>query len=84
MLSHIIYSLSFKMVYIVYLGQKRGARAPWAPSKSATGVAWPTQLLFIYLYGRVYVLTRVATRVVDRTCARIIALERDSTYSGRF
>ena len=24
MLSHIIYSLSFKMIYIVYLGQKRG------------------------------------------------------------
>ena len=42
MLSHIIYSLSFKMIYIVYLGQKRGggARAPWAPpSKSATGDA---------------------------------------------
>ena len=37
MLSHIIYSLSFKRVYIVYLGQKRGARAPLAPpSKSAT------------------------------------------------
>ena len=32
MLSHIIYSLSFKMIYIVYLGQKRGGgRAPWAP-----------------------------------------------------
>ena len=33
MLSRIIYSLSFKMVYIVYLGQKRGGggRAPWAP-----------------------------------------------------
>ena len=40
MLSQIIYSLSFKMIYIVYLGQKRGggARAPWAPpSKSPTG-----------------------------------------------
>ena len=31
MLSHIIYSLSFKMVYIVYLGQKRGARPPLNP-----------------------------------------------------
>ena len=29
MLSHIIYSLSFKMIYIVYLGQKGGGgRAP--------------------------------------------------------
>ena len=28
MLSHIIYSLSFKKIYIVYLGQKRGGRAP--------------------------------------------------------
>ena len=24
------------MIYIEYLGQKRGGRAPWAPSKSAT------------------------------------------------
>ena len=37
MLSHIIYSLSFKMVCIVYLGQKGGGRAPCPPSKSATG-----------------------------------------------
>ena len=34
--------------------------------------------------GRVYVLTRVATRVVERACAMIISLKRDSTYSGRF
>ena len=32
MLSHIIYSLSFKMVYIVHLGQKKGGgRAPCPP-----------------------------------------------------
>ena len=31
MLSHIIYSLSFKMVYIVYLGQKRGGPGPLGP-----------------------------------------------------
>ena len=31
MLSHIIYSLSFKMIYIVYLGQKRGGPGPLAP-----------------------------------------------------
>ena len=37
MLSHIIYSLSFKMIYIVYLGQKRGGGGPpGPPSKSAT------------------------------------------------
>ena len=39
MLSHIIYSLSLKMVYIVYLGQKKGGGAGplGPPSKSATG-----------------------------------------------
>ena len=38
MLSHIIYTLSFKMIYIVYLGQKRGGPGPLGPpSKSATG-----------------------------------------------
>ena len=40
MISRIIYSLSFKMIYIVYLGQKRvgGPPAPPPPlSKSATG-----------------------------------------------
>ena len=31
MLSHIIYSLSFKMIYIVYLGQKGGGAGPLAP-----------------------------------------------------
>ena len=39
MLSHIIYFLSFKMIYIVYLGQKRGgggAGPLGPPSKSAT------------------------------------------------
>ena len=40
MLSHIICSLSFKMIYIVYLGQKRGGGGPGPPgpppSKSAT------------------------------------------------
>ena len=43
MLSHIIYSLSFKMIYIVYLGQKRGGPGPLGPrSKSATArnVKW--------------------------------------------
>ena len=40
MLSHIIYSLSFKMIYIVYLGQKRGGGGgtPGPPSKSATAL----------------------------------------------
>ena len=33
---------------------------------------------------RVYVLIREATPVVDRTCARTISLELDSTYSNRF
>ena len=37
-----------------------------------------------HLMGRVYVFTRVGTRVVNRTCATMILLERDSTYSGRF
>ena len=37
MLSYIIYSLSFKMIYIIYLGQKRGGPGPLGPpSKSAT------------------------------------------------
>ena len=35
-------------------------------------------------YERVYVLTRVGTRVVNRACATMIVLKRDSTYSGRF
>ena len=41
MLSHIIYSLSFKKIYIVYLGQKRGGPGPLGPppSKSATDIA---------------------------------------------
>ena len=37
MFSHIISSLSFKMIYIVYLDQKRGTRAHWARSKPPTG-----------------------------------------------
>ena len=51
MLSHIIYSLSFKMIYIVYLGQNGGGGGgpPGPPSKSATELFYSfIDLLYLY------------------------------------
>ena len=49
MLSHIIYSLSFKMVYIVYLCQKKGGGGPpWPPSKSAT-VLCDVEIYYVFV-----------------------------------
>ena len=49
MLSHIIYSLSFKLIYIVHLGQKRGGGGGpgplGPPSKSATDTVNASQRL---------------------------------------
>ena len=54
------------------------------------GNRWTQQLQELYIlswrtrvYKKCHVLTRVTTPEVNRTCALIISLKRDSTFSGR-